>query len=571
MIKDLPSEISADLVSQFDIGQPEALEDDLLWDCYCDIFSIKEYLKNKKDVLLGNKGSGKTAVFRLLKEKKIHFYNQKNLKQIIVPIDETVEYLSISSKLKGTMKTSIESEDTQYRFLWEAYILYRMAIVLQKEQPISDNVLANRLKLLTDFFGATSSRPTLLEFLSSTKKTAGFKLDYTNPAMPMPDFYISAEPSRESDSDNNVLDPRVINIDETKNLLNQCLRRNKSAIYVLVDNVDDFIAREGYEVQKKILQGLLACSRSYTRHSLIKVKLFLRGDLFHKLNFSELGGYDKVAPRTLPLTWSDSDIRRFIAERILKNLANAIGIRGSFRFEINQDSLVLRRKSYAQKNWLEKAFHHLGFENFQLFKKKDERDAWHVTEMDRIWRDAITSVLPRTVNYHDMSGALVEGKNIFSFFEDHFALSSGSTTPRVMLLFLEKLISLSGAYYRDMPGEMIHLDKNGEYPLFKRDHILTAYSELQETMIKMFISCVTKENWRKGLHTFFSKRGKRATFSYKTLSNAVEISDQAEFRDFVAFLEHLGVLKCSNKTVSLSQRRYDLPILLQKNWVAQSD
>ena len=117
MIANLPSSVEAKIVSDFNIGEADALEDDLLWDCYCDIFPIKEYLKGKKDILLGNKGSGKTAVFRLLQEKKINFYNEKSYKQIIVSIDESVEYLSISSKLNEVMKTSIESDDTKYRFL----------------------------------------------------------------------------------------------------------------------------------------------------------------------------------------------------------------------------------------------------------------------------------------------------------------------------------------------------------------------------------------------------------------------------------------------------------------------
>ncbi len=565
MITNLPESIRADIVSDFNIGQAEALEDDLLWECYCDIFPIKEYLKGKKDILLGNKGSGKTAIFRLLKERKISFHNEHNYKQIIVPIDETVEYLSISSKLNEVMKTSIESEDTKFRFLWEAYILYRMATVLQNEQKIKNDELSQRLRLLTDFFSETSSKPTLLQFLSGSKKTAGFKLDYTNPAIPMPDFYISTEPAQNKISNGPEIDPRTINIDEIKHLLNQCLKINKTAIYVLVDNVDDFMARDGYHVQKQILQGLIACSRSYTRHSLIKVKLFLREELFYKLNFSELGGYDKVSPRTISLVWEHSDIRRFVAERILNNLTRTLELKRHFKFKVNKDNLVLKRKSYRKKNWLEKIFHNMGYEDFEIFKNKDERDAWDVTEMDQVWRDSITSVLPRTVKHYTINGSLEEGEDIFDYLEDHFSLSNGSATPRVLLLFLEKLISLSGAYYRDKPGEELYLDEEGEYPLFMRDHILKAYGELQDTMVKMFISCVTKENWRKGLHSLFTRRGKKTFFSRKLIQKYTKLEDE-ELREFLAFLEHLGVLACLNKSVNIDQRRYELPILLQKNW-----
>ncbi len=569
MITNLPETIEADIVSNFDIGEVEALDDNLLWDCYCDTFPIKEYLKGKKDILLGNKGSGKTAVFRLLKEKKINFYNEQNFKQIVVSIDESVEYLSISSKLHEVMETSIESEDTKYRFLWEVYILYRIAIVIVKEHEIKDTELSSRLALLTEFFRTTTSKPTILEFLSSSKKTAGFKLDYTNPALPMPDFYISSEPADKKNK-NKDIDPRTINIDEIKTLLNNCLRKNKSAVYVLIDHVDDFIAREEYSIQKKILQGLLTCSKSYSRHSLIKVKLFLREDLFHKLNFSEVGGYDKVSPRTISLQWSNSDIRRFIAERILNNLSKTLKTNKNFAFTISQESLVLKRKSYRRKNILEKVLHKIGIEDINTLLKRDNRDAWDVTEMDQVWRDSITSVLPRAVNHFNLNGSIEAEEDIFDYLEDHFCLANGSATPRIMILFLEKLISLSSAYYRDKPGEKIHLDHNGEYPLFKRDHIVEAYGELQNTMLKMFISCVTNETWRKALHTFLSNRGKKTSFSFRTIMNSTGLDENTDMREFLAFLEHLGVLYCTNRSLKLVQRRYDIPIILQKNWVLEN-
>ena len=294
--------------------------------------------------------------------------------------------------------------------------------------------------------------------------------------------------------------------------------------------------------------------------------MFLREDLFYKLNFSEIGGYDKVSPRTLSLKWSNSDIRRFIGERILNNLSKTLKTNKNFKFMISQDSLILKRKSYRKKHFLEKILHVTGIESINDLITRDSRDAWDVTEMDQVWRDAITCVLPRGIKHYHLNGTIEPNEDIFYYLEDHFCLANGSATPRIMILFLEKLISLSSAYYRDKPGEVLHLDEKGEYPLFKRDHILEAYGNLQDTMLKMFISCVTNDDWRKGLHIFFSKRGKKTSFSFRNIKNTTGIDDDSDVREFLAFLEHLGVLHCSNRSTTLVQRIYELPIILQKNW-----
>ena len=55
------------------------------------------------------------------------------------------------------------------------------------------------------------------------------------------------------------------------------------------------------------------------------MKLFLRRDLFEKIDLLEFGA-EKVDFRTVDLTWTPEDIREFLAKRIFYNYDMVLGL-----------------------------------------------------------------------------------------------------------------------------------------------------------------------------------------------------------------------------------------------------
>ena len=82
MIQNLPKKINLKDLQNFDFGDIEANDDGLLLDSVCRTSSIIEFLIGKKNIVLGEKGTGKTALFRLLKEKKLLFKQKNGFKNI---------------------------------------------------------------------------------------------------------------------------------------------------------------------------------------------------------------------------------------------------------------------------------------------------------------------------------------------------------------------------------------------------------------------------------------------------------------------------------------------------------
>lgn len=547
MILNLPDKINTSILDSFDLGASDAVKDGILWDCFCDIDPIKTFLEDKHSIIIGTKGAGKTAVFTLLKEK--HIYFNKVDKDIIISIDDPIEYSTAAHIIESSLKSKVNDSILRYQFLWEVYILYKICLNL-KDKPHFESI-KERVDSLCNIFLSDKPKSSFFHFLTSSKKKIGFKLDMSNPAFPSPDFYISSEPSSTPlESDKHTIN---IDLESIKKEINKVLDINGHKIYLLVDNLDDFVAKDEYITQRHILHAIINCCRAYYRYSNIKLKLSIRSDLFHKLDFSQLGGYDKISPETIELKWNDSDIRHFIARRLAFNLITKLNLKG-LKIEIDKESLYLpppERKLHFIARFISK------------IKRHDESEARTVTTRDQIDREVITSIFPREVIHRDISGGQVRSE-IFTYLSSHFDLGDNHPTPRIMLLFLKKLINISSAYYRDnIDQKTILKNEKGEYPLLKREHFMKAYATLQKDMYEIFKSCMTIKEWQQKTELFFSRKGKRTSFQYSFLNSLFNFKDEDDTKAYLAYLTHLGVLKCKDDSLPHSKRTYELPIILQ--------
>lgn len=555
MIKDLPSEIPSKSLENFYVGNQEAIRDDLLSSCYCDIAPVRRFLQGDKDYLLGVKGSGKSAVFRLLLEKKIAFENKKSLNQIIVPIDQDIDYLSVKYHLQKSLDSAISDDDVRARFIWEIYILYRMVTILLASNLDIDKETRKCLSDIASYFSFKNSTPSIIDIITRANRTIGCKIDMNQMGFPTPDFYIKSEPSTNSgDQDKNV-NEITINLGEVQSKINSLLRRNNAIVYVLIDNLDDFLAREAYDAQRLVIQGLLACSKDYSRHSYIRVKAFLRTEVFHKVEFEKIGGSEKIKPNAISLEWSESDIRRFIAERFIFNMLGVFKF-GKVEISVSEDDLYRRGRRY---NWIPK--------NIMKWFSDRRRKALDITELDQAWREIITCFMPKTVQHYNEKGTLVNGMDVFQYLNSHLCLANSCATPRAVLIYLDKLLQISTAYYAERLFPKVDLNEEGEYPLFLRDHIVLAYGLLQDDVKSYISSSVTHPEWKERIASLLTNIGRKKSFSFRELRRLIDYDNQdQDAKELLAFLEHLGVLICKNKSVHLPDREYEIPLILQKNW-----
>lgn|SRR3990167_9413269 len=199
---------------------------------------------------------------------------------------------------------------------------------------------------------------------------------------------------------------------------------------------------------------------------------------------------------------------------------------------------------------------------FRKNKGGDKREMRHINFTDEINRQIITSIFPREVR-HLTTGGQAEQIDIFNFLETLFCLNTGNTTPRIIIMFLEKCLEYVKEYYKSNPDTNVKLDENKEYPLIIRDKIVTAYSNFQNDIWNTFTE--TSSKWKSWFNRLRAKKGNKFYFSYKDIQKVLKIgtSEDSELNQFLAFLNHIGHIQCSNPNLVHSERKYILPILFR--------
>lgn len=577
MILNLPEVFPLDKLEEFTFGDVDGKNDELLLNpfCICNINATNEFLKGKKSLIVGERGSGKTALFTLVSNKTLQFQLHKGEESLIIPIDEDLQYKALKEKIISLIQTQIKDEATIFRFVWELFIIYRILLKLKDE--FTHNLPDDLKKAFNEFeeiFGKGKTH-SIYDVLASQKKTIGVKLDSSPQGIPVPNFYISVEPKDSKPTNIHEEAVSTINVDNYKKVVQGFLDKESIVLFVLIDKLDDFVIKEEYEIQKLMIQGLLSCERSYHGYDRIRLKIFLRSDLFSKLDFEELG-YDKVVSRKIDLIWNNGDIRRFMARRIAYNLMKIMKL-DVLCFNVDEEKLYVDENSIDTLSYEEEKKDNLNKLVNYLIKKiknafnsvryglvknntKDERKGKHITFMDDVSRQTITTLFPRNVKHKDTNGK-EKDINIFEFIESHFCLNAGHTTPRIIVMFVEKCLEKSRMYYQDNPLDKVLLDGNKEYPLIKRKIAMEGYAEFREVICDTFSKISSKwENW---FNIFRANKGNKYSFTYKEIKKLLPESDETELNQFLAFLNHIGYLRCHNPHISHSDRTYISPVLFR--------
>lgn len=570
MITNLPAEFQLTHLSKFDFGSAEASEDELLLNCSCRLKAINEFIIGHKNIVLGERGAGKSALFRMVCERTLGFENKAGKKQILVPIEDQLQYSMLAEKMTSHIPDDGINIDIKYRFIWELLILTRIANQLREEFP-EDQVAKDIYQEINDALGLSTTKPTLFQMLVSHKKSIGVKIENIHLGIFTPNFYASMEPSVNAGSDSSVVE---VDVDLLKKRIAAFLRHHNSVIFILFDKLDEFVIKEEYQEQKHIIQGLLHCQRSYGNIPEIKLKLFLRTDLFKRLDFQTIG-YDKVISRTVELSWTPEEMREFVAKRVFYNFVSAFELSG-LQFSIDHEKLYLSQKSLGELDREEQGEGKLAFLlplkkiywQFLTFLERasqDARDARKTNFNDELNRQIITTVFPRFPNHLTVAGA-VKPIDLFDYFSSHFSLGTGNTTPRIVLMFMQKCLDQTRDYFSRNPDtKAITLDASNEYPLILRDSMLKAYGELQNQMWETFANVDAR--WKAAVHHLQQHRDSLSgiKISYAEMVKLIEsdFADEKELQQFLAFLSHIGLLACNGNQSDYPKRQYELPILFQ--------
>lgn len=565
------------LLSGFQFGDPDAKVDELLLNCPQTIRGVREFLGGSKNIVLGERGVGKSALFRLVAEGVYKFASdqsdrgEKSRKQIIVAIDEDLDYIAMSNMIENRFVDRVKRPHGKYLFLWEIYVLSRVVERLGVEFGFD-----NELQTLRDDIGDVLGVPRektfrFADLFSSFKLTTGVKVDQAGAVSPT----VSIEPAKDAQSKVvEVTDHQVVRF---RDRVRKAIKSRRSVVYVLVDKIDDFVVDLAYLEQKKSVQALLDCTQ-LLRFPELKLKIFLRVDLFKRLDF-EKGGYDKISPQVVRLEWTADDIYGFVARRLLYNYERQ-GIKTpswgvsteTLHYDPSFNDQAREIVAKRPESWSDllamggRALLLVSKMKWSNFIRKSHSER-KTNSLDAVFSKVVNYVFPTKILH--LNASCKQEEILFrQFLVEHFKLGGDCPNPRLVLLFLHYTLEEAIAYYERNPDPACRLlspNEMGEFELILKEHLLRGFRRLQSTA-RETVSQLSMQ-WRAPVNRLLAGLATPKSCVGLTSEKLWELTgwseDHEEFRRFVAFYSHVGLLVVENEAALFEDRRFSLPLVMR--------
>lgn len=264
------------------------------------------------DIISGDKGTGKTAIYRILK-KSYRSYAQLDNVEIVDAFnpqgDPVFQRLAYGPYL---------TED-QYRTFWKAYLLSLVGNWIMDVYDASYNDEMKELKNTLDYLGlsATDVSPeTIFGNLHSlvtrltNPKSVEVGMTVTETGMPIVTPKIELGPDRERGE--------LIYNGDFLAVLDKAIRSTELKVWVLFDRLDE--AFSGHQdIEIPALRALLRTYLDLTNLENIKLKLFLRKDLFRRITKGGFVNLTHINARKIDIVWDDEDLIDMVVRRVLQN------------------------------------------------------------------------------------------------------------------------------------------------------------------------------------------------------------------------------------------------------------
>ena len=295
-----------DFLAKLDLGASVAEHDENLASYFVPTVPLSDFLDDRYDIILGAKGSGKSAILRVVSEKQAQ-YPQLDDVELLVAIEHTGE--PAFKRAFEHLKVD-EIREQQLVDAWKSYLLNLAFDALEKQPQtkLGRSVLKEAESSGLRFRTARSKEKvwwSLLRFLNPQNFTIGPEGIHAE----FPD----APPQFWTDSQKVVDFPDLLKgcADAFKDVGKRC--------WLLVDRLDAAFLEP--TIERVALRAMLTAYKDFMGQKYIRPKLFFRTDLFglvvNDAGFRELTHInDRSSP---PISWDTDKLLHMIMERFAFN------------------------------------------------------------------------------------------------------------------------------------------------------------------------------------------------------------------------------------------------------------
>jgi hypothetical protein len=269
-------------------------------------------LKGEIDVIRGEKGSGKSAIYSLLIARADELFD----KGILLTTGENPRGATVFRELVSQPPTS----EQEFVGLWKLYLVTLVAQQL-KEFGVGGKDYDSLVEVLEDQgllepdFDLTRAFKQVRSYASSWFRPKSVETSFAiDPNTLIPTFagkIVPGEPSKEE------RDKGMVSVDRLASLANKALETAGVEIWVLLDRLDVAFV-ESHDLERNALRALFRVYRDFAALDRVKLKIFLRSDIWKRITetgFREASHITKIAV----LDWKSASLLNLVVKRLLNN------------------------------------------------------------------------------------------------------------------------------------------------------------------------------------------------------------------------------------------------------------
>lgn len=301
-----------DVLDKLNLGNSVAEFDRDLKKYFVETQAFRSLISGDKDVIAGDKGTGKTALYKVLTERAREF-----------PALRNVEILSAFNPTGNPVFQRLSQipllTEGQYITVWKGYILSLVGNWLlefvgdeKTEKMIELDALLVKIGMRTsdDTASTIFSKISNLVNRLLRPESAELGITFTESGMPIiiPKIEFGTDKKPEDDE-------TFVGHERALGILNECLAQLDTTIWLALDRLDE--AFQGSpDIERPALRALFRTYLDMLEFNRIQLKLFVRKDLFRKITEGGFVNLTHINARKLEIVWDEEDLKSLLGNRI---------------------------------------------------------------------------------------------------------------------------------------------------------------------------------------------------------------------------------------------------------------
>lgn len=304
---------ASQLLKKLDFGNSVAEFDEQLDAYFVETQIYSDFIDGKYDIVSGDKGTGKTAIYRIVRDK------HNEIPQLS-DVELVAGFNDAGNPVFQRLSQSSLLQEGEYITVWKSYITSLLgnyilnafegchtARMAELEQVLTAVGLRSKDATASTIFSQLTNL--LGSFTKPNKASIKFSVTETGLPVVVPTLEFSSVETHDVGAQ------VVVNSDDAIKLLNYTIKEAETNVWLVLDRLDEAFA--GYsQIEVPALRALFRVYLDMQAYSNIKLKLFVRNDLFRKVVRGGFVNLTHVNAKRIQIKWHSDDLYALLCRRI---------------------------------------------------------------------------------------------------------------------------------------------------------------------------------------------------------------------------------------------------------------